>query len=491
MTANGQLPDIGEDYIVQRYWRSSGEADLYIAAHVKGGKHVVKLFRSVEDEDRKVHLNWLERQMDLQHPRILQIKDVGLAREPAGRPFAVTEYFIWESTLRDLVRVLGPPPPRLAEQIVLAVLEGLAYSHGLEPLVLHRDLKPENVLVVTSKTHLLNLKLIDFSMAATTGYQIAGTPPYQSPEQTFRNSELTPASDIFSAGVIFYELLTGRPPFQDSSLTATQDRIRTEEVELDDDRIDSYQAEFLRRCLAKDPFERFDSASEAFAFLRAKPPTLPARQHIHRFVPGIILTMMGVILLATLVVVFADRDEEVVEQVQRPHETNPVEPRPTRPPGEADDGDSRPGPRNVDDTDATTADPSEVASSPRVPFTVAAQGRLLASSWSDGEEPPAFRGTVRLRAERCPNTQSCYLAVFRDDTILVWGELVSGTDQVSLSGDSLRRGSVYDFILVTADTLSKIRGIHDPDRSLRHKDLASHLRHYQGSLAHLKLRYEP
>lgn len=331
----GHAPDIGEEYIIQRFWRSSGEAVLYIGHHVTGGKHVIKLLRSVERDDRKAYLEWLNRLRCLDHPRILKVKDIGLAKDPEGAPFIVTEYFIWKNTLRDLILHMGPLHPRLAEQVVMAILEGLSYAHGREPAVLHRDLKPENVLVITTPTRLLDLKLIDFSMASTASYQISGTPPYQSPEQTFRDGIVTPASDVFSVGTIFYELLTGRPAFHGPNSAAMQDRIRADDIDFDYERIDSYQARFLRRCLAKEPLERFSSASEALAYLQTKPPVMPATKHIPKLAASILVAMMGVVLLALLVVAFSGKDAEKRQDEVRVEASEVVE----QPDGEGELGD--------------------------------------------------------------------------------------------------------------------------------------------------------
>ena len=297
------LPDIGPDYVVQRHWRSSGEAELFFAQHLRGGRHVVKLPHRVEEV--RPWLAWAERQRHLHHPRILQVRDAGIATDPPGRPFMVTEHFVWETTLRDLLRQHGVLTAGLVRQIVLAILEALVYAHAHSPPVVHRDLKPENVLLTTRGPELQELKLIDFSPD-----RISGTPPYRAPELGLPGAEPGPATDVFALGVIAYELLTGRPPVLPGAWDAQTARAALHNVDYGQPALRPWEA-FLRGCLDPERQRRFADAPTAMAALRARPAVAAAQPGIgsrRRLALSLIGAMAGVALLMLLAVVLAGRD---------------------------------------------------------------------------------------------------------------------------------------------------------------------------------------
>lgn len=492
-----KLPDIGDDYLVQSYWKSSGEADLYIAFHkVIGGRYVVKILRSIEEGDRDGYLRWVERQKALQHPRILAIKDAGLAREPAGKPFVATEYFIWKATLRDQIKAVGALPPRLAEDITKAILDGLRHAHSRNPQVLHRDLKPENVLLVATHWSLRDLKLIDFSMAATSAYRLSGTPPYQSPEQTLGIGEVTPASDIFSAGAIFYELLTGRPAFYAPDTSSMQDRIRSDEIDLRDDKIDSYQAQFLERCLAKIPAERFSSADEAFDFLRAKPPTMPSTGQLPKLVAGILIAMIGLVLLGLLAVAIGERTPSPEVRRSRPdrsvqERTTPKQPTPEQPRSNT----ARPGNR-TERTGTKPPLPVRAATSDwLLPFAVETGGKVVAASNRAPDQVRTFAGdSLVLKSSGCRGTRetrNCLLAIFRDDGRLVSKPWVSNGHDIELGLESWTPEAAYTLILIHRAKLRELRDQYGLGRDARSEELAPYLPRLKNSLAHVTLWYAP
>ncbi|KQB85206.1 Stk1 family PASTA domain-containing Ser/Thr kinase [Corynebacterium oculi] len=144
----------------------------------------------------------------INHPHIVGVYDFG---SDGNHVFLVME-LITGGTLRELVAERGPMPPHAALSVMRAVLTGLAEAHrgGL----IHRDIKPDNVLI--SADHAV--KLADFGLVRATDSEqhttthIVGTAAYLSPEQV-RGSELGPASDVYSAGIVLFELLTGETPF--------------------------------------------------------------------------------------------------------------------------------------------------------------------------------------------------------------------------------------------------------------------------------------
>ena len=130
-------------------------------------------------------------------------------------------------TLRDLIARAAPLSPRLATAIAAQVADALAYAHA-QGLV-HRDIKPANVLLRDEGSDVVRVKVADFGIAkaaATAGGDLTasgtvlGTPKYLSPEQV-QGKEPDARADLYSLGVVLFEMLAGRPPFQESTDMAT------------------------------------------------------------------------------------------------------------------------------------------------------------------------------------------------------------------------------------------------------------------------------
>ena len=152
----------------------------------------------------------------LHHPNIVQVYDCG---EHEGLPYLTME-LVEGGTLAD--RLNGAAwPPRAAAELIVTLADAVQYAHDHQ--VIHRDLKPANVLV-SSDGHPLEVKITDFGLAKllavgssqhTKSNSFLGTPSYMSPEQaTGRQSQIGPATDVYSLGAIFFELLAGQPPYQ-------------------------------------------------------------------------------------------------------------------------------------------------------------------------------------------------------------------------------------------------------------------------------------
>ena len=219
----------------------------------------------------------------LSHPNILSIFDFG-AHD--GRAYAVTELLEGE-TLRDKIEA-GPISSKLAVDYALQIAEGLAAAH--ERGIVHRDLKPENVFV-TRDGH---LKILDFGLAKRTESEpgdetssptasrhtepgtVMGTVGYMSPEQV-RGLSVDHRSDIFSLGVLLYELLSGRKAFKRDTAGDTIAAILKEEPpELSESgrSIPASLDRIVRHCLEKPRERRFQSARDvSFALAEASGPT--------------------------------------------------------------------------------------------------------------------------------------------------------------------------------------------------------------------------
>jgi eukaryotic-like serine/threonine-protein kinase len=208
----------------------------------------------------------------LNHPNIISIFHIG---KNNGTPYIVTELLLGE-TLRDHLRK-GPMRLREVVDAGAALAAGLAAAHGAG--VVHRDLKPENIFLTKDS----RIKILDFGLArldpltATTAEdptitfrqdsepgRVLGTIGYMSPEQV-RGEVVDARSDIFAVGVILYELLTGKRPFQKSSQVETMTAILNE----DPTAISQFAPDLspglqkiVIRCLAKNPEQRFQHASD-------------------------------------------------------------------------------------------------------------------------------------------------------------------------------------------------------------------------------------
>ena len=203
----------------------------------------------------------------LHHPNIVTVYDAG---EDQDRFFIAMEY-VAGRTLKELLQSGVPLNLEQKLEILAQTAEGLAYAHARG--VIHRDIKPENLII----TKELRAKIADFGIAkpvdadVTAGGQVFGTPIYMSPEQ-ITGAALDGRSDIFSLGVIFYELLSGRPPFAGHSTTTVLYKIIHEPpeplVHLERAHEELFD-QVLRKALAKRPQDRFTTAEEFGRALRS------------------------------------------------------------------------------------------------------------------------------------------------------------------------------------------------------------------------------
>ncbi len=233
----------------------------------------------------------------LDHENIVRIFDVGEWRgtpEAPPVPFLVTEHLEGELLASALRR--ERPGPRRALEILEAIAAGLAHAH--ERHIVHRDLKPANVFL----TRQGGLKLLDFGLAYLTAgnephtpeLPTAGTPAYMAPEQ-WRGEPQDARTDVWAAGVVLYELLTGRLPYPSATLEELRARVLSAEppppVRTYCPELPQAVEDFLKTALAKDPARRFPSALELREELReltvhlglereASPPTAPQRRQV-------------------------------------------------------------------------------------------------------------------------------------------------------------------------------------------------------------------
>lgn len=213
----------------------------------------------------------------LSHPNLVQVFDAG---EQDGHPYLVME-LLEGRTLRALLNE-GRMPWKKAAELAAAVADGLDAAHARN--IVHRDLKPDNLFI----TDLGHLKVLDFgiatpqrSMPGETATQIAGdlkthdgplvgTAAYMSPEQ-IRGDLVDGRSDLFSLGLILWEMLTGMRPFQRTTVVEVLNAILKEDLPTMDSsaQVPSAMERVLEACLAKDPKGRFHSAHDLALALRS------------------------------------------------------------------------------------------------------------------------------------------------------------------------------------------------------------------------------
>ena len=198
----------------------------------------------------------------LSHPHIVTVIDRG---EDNGQQFIVFEYVDGEN-LKQLVERTGPLPARRAVQLALEVAEGLAFAH--ENGLVHRDVKPQNVLLTPDG----NAKVTDFGIARSLDVEhgvtqtgtVLGTSNYLSPEQA-NGQPTTPATDVYSLGVVLYELLTGDVPFRGENFVAVaMKHVNETPPDLPAQRPDLPMrlVVAVERALEKDPSDRFASMAQ-------------------------------------------------------------------------------------------------------------------------------------------------------------------------------------------------------------------------------------
>jgi hypothetical protein len=241
---------------------SGGMCKIYLAESERAGAMVVlKVFSQVPDvSERFVGFDRFIQEYEivagLNHPNIVRIYDLGIADDHA---YIAMEHF----PAGDLrARMKTPLPPRTAVHFLGQIASALEAIHAVG--VLHRDLKPANVMLRADGT----LCLIDFGLAKanemdvelTGSREIFGTPYYMSPEQG--HAELIDArSDLYSLGVVFYEMLTGRKPYTGSTAMEVIYKHKRAELPAVEAQYAPYEP-LLRRLLAKEPADRFQSAGE-------------------------------------------------------------------------------------------------------------------------------------------------------------------------------------------------------------------------------------
>jgi serine/threonine-protein kinase len=256
-------------YRIEELVARSGMASIYRATDMRTGRTVAVKIPHPDMEADPVLFDRFKREIEigerLDHPGVMKVLDSG---EP-GEVYMVMEW-VEGRLLRKLQVENRRLPMERACAITIAICDALDYIHRNG--VVHRDLKPENIMVDAED----RVKLIDFGIAGKAGArrltfgklsQIAGTPDYISPEQV-KGKRGDGRSDIYSLGVILYEMVTGETPFAGNNPFAVMnDRLVNNPIpprEVNPE-ISSELQEVIYRALEREPQDRYSTANE-FAF---------------------------------------------------------------------------------------------------------------------------------------------------------------------------------------------------------------------------------
>jgi serine/threonine-protein kinase len=255
-----------DHYQIEQLVARSGMASIYRGIDTRTGRAVAIKIPHPEMECDPIFFERFHRESDigakLDHPGVMKV----FVDEDRERVYMVMEW-VEGRLLRRVMSEQRKFPPERAVKITLRILDALGYihSHG----VVHRDLKPENIMIDGDD----NIKLIDFGIATNAGARritfaklsnTMGTPDYISPEQV-KGKRGDGRSDLYALGVMFYEMLTGKVPFQGPNPFAIMnDRLLNNPIpprEVDP-AVSPQLQEIIYRALERDPAKRYQNAAE-------------------------------------------------------------------------------------------------------------------------------------------------------------------------------------------------------------------------------------
>ena len=255
-----------DQYRIEGLVARSGMASIFRATDTRTGRQVAIKIPHPEMEADPALFDRFKREEEvgqaLDHPAVMKV----LPDDSRSSHYMVMEW-VEGRLLRQILRETKPLPQERALRIAIAVCDALDYIHRNG--VVHRDLKPENIMVDAED----NIKLIDFGIAGKAGArrltfgklsQVMGTPDYISPEQV-RGKRGDGRSDIYSLGVMLYEMLTGETPFQGANpFLVMNDRLVNNPIPPREHNpaISPELQEVIYRAIEREPQDRYSTANE-------------------------------------------------------------------------------------------------------------------------------------------------------------------------------------------------------------------------------------
>lgn len=275
---------VADRFRIVRRLGAGGMGTVFVAVQEPLGREVALkvVRRELDDDDRTMERFRREGQAlsQLHHPHIVTLHDFG---ELPGGALWIAMEFVRGENLRQRLRRAGPLPVAQTVALMRSIASALAAAHACG--VIHRDLKPENILVMEAAGTSDFVKVVDFGVAKLTGVSeadpsaeqltrrgsIIGTPGYIAPEVALEGNSADPRSDLYSLGVICFELLTGKPPFRAPTTTALLMAHALEPTPPLPPQVPLHVAGLVQRLLAKAPSDRPDSAEELVVLIDALP----------------------------------------------------------------------------------------------------------------------------------------------------------------------------------------------------------------------------
>lgn len=269
---------VGSYEIVEKLGRG-GMATVYKGRHLRLDRYdaIKVLHPMLNDDDSFLRRFYREAKLiaQLKHPHIVPVHDFN---EHEGQPYLVMRLVEGDTLKERMMR--GPLSKAEILHITQAVGEGLDYAH--EQGILHRDIKPSNIMLTANN----GVYITDFGLARMTQAvdstlsqdMIMGTPKYISPEQAMGNQKLDGRTDLYSFGIVLYELVTGQAPFQSET---TYSIIHMQIFEPPpppsslNGNISTEMEAVLLKALAKEPSDRYDSCDDLIQAFRSAFDTMP------------------------------------------------------------------------------------------------------------------------------------------------------------------------------------------------------------------------
>lgn len=259
-----EIGDVLEDrYRIDRPIARGGMSTVYRCVDMRLGRQVAAKVMDERYDDDPVFIKRFSREARamarLQHPNLVAIHDFSAD----GEPIYLIMELIDGGTLRELLAEGGPLTVPAALSTLRSVLQGLTEVHSTG--LIHRDIKPDNVLITSHH----RVKLGDFGLvrarnAQATSNMIVGTVSYLAPEQV-TGEDITPATDVYSAGIVLFELLTGTVPFSGDTPIAHATARLYADVPAPSTRgedVPKLVDALVATATARDPRERFADAGE-------------------------------------------------------------------------------------------------------------------------------------------------------------------------------------------------------------------------------------
>jgi eukaryotic-like serine/threonine-protein kinase len=260
-------------YVLESVLAEGGMAILYRAHHKQMDREVcIKVIHgalaanpsAIERFQRECLLA-----AKLNHPNIVYVFDVGFIRE--NEPYLVMELIKGESLAQKVARQ-GRASFSVASKIMTQICLGLEEAHNVG--IIHRDLKTDNILLQNNFQRPDWVKIVDFGIShlsqhskrLTRAGKVLGTPEYMAPEQ-FRDKPLDTRLDIYALGVLLFEVLTGKPPYESESPEVLMMKHLMEEppplmdIRKDSPAVESFDA-VIRKAMKKEPNDRYQTAAE-------------------------------------------------------------------------------------------------------------------------------------------------------------------------------------------------------------------------------------